>query len=116
MARTKKASQELARIPEVTRTKNPFAFPLKPDTPLGNAMLIAEFADGTHQPVDVISNIAEACESRNRTEERCLPDGLLGGQVKFRLASSEVGRYRQVIMNIKPFSIDLAEAGRDAHP
>ena len=62
MARTKKTSQESARIPEVTRTKNPFAFPLKPDTPLGNAMLIAEFADGTHQPVDVVSNIAEACE------------------------------------------------------
>ena len=45
-----------------TKTYNGFAIPLRPDTDLGLAMLIAEDEDGSCQPVAVASTISEAKE------------------------------------------------------
>ena len=44
------------------KTYNGFAIPLKPDTQLGLAMLIAEDEDGHYEPVGVVSTIDEGRE------------------------------------------------------
>jgi len=44
------------------QTYNGFAIPLKPDTDLGLAMLIAEDEDGQYEPVAVVATINEARE------------------------------------------------------
>ncbi len=44
------------------KTYNGFAIPLKPETDLGLAMLIAENEEGRYEPVAVASSISEAKE------------------------------------------------------
>jgi hypothetical protein len=53
----------MAQIRNQTTTHNGFAIPLQPDTDLGLAMLIAESADGQHEPVAVVGTISEAREA-----------------------------------------------------
>lgn len=55
----------MARTKKWIDTYNGFAFPLKPDTDLGLAMLIAEGEDGQHQPIAVVGTISEAREAAN---------------------------------------------------
>ena len=52
----------MARTGKQTKTYNGFAIPLKPDTELGLAMLIAEDEDGHYEPVAVAATINEAKE------------------------------------------------------
>ena len=52
----------MARTRKQTKTYNGFAIPLKPNTELGLAMLIAEDEEGHHEPVAVASTINEAKE------------------------------------------------------
>ena len=52
----------MARTRKQTKTYNGFAIPLKPDTELGLAMLIAEDEDGHYEPVAVAATINEAKE------------------------------------------------------
>ena len=52
----------MARTSKQPKTYNGFAIPLRPDTELGLAVLIAEDEEGHTQPVDVASTISEAKE------------------------------------------------------
>jgi len=45
-----------------TQTHNGFTVPIGPDTQLGSAMLIAEFGNGTYQPIGAVAKINEARE------------------------------------------------------
>jgi hypothetical protein len=73
----------MARTRKQTKTYNGFAIPLKPNTELGLAMLIAEDEEGHHEPVAVASTINEAKEiaetdlrSRMRRLERADDPGI----------------------------------------
>ena len=52
----------MARTRKQPQTYNGFAFPLRPDTELGLAMLIAEDEEGHYEPVAVAATINEAKE------------------------------------------------------
>ena len=45
-----------------TQTLNGFAIPIRPDTQLGSAMLVAEYCDRTYQPIGAVETINEARE------------------------------------------------------
>jgi len=52
----------MPRTTKQPKTHNGFAFPLRPDTELGLAMLIAEDEEGHYEPVAVAATINEAKE------------------------------------------------------
>ena len=52
----------MARTRKQPKTYNGFAIPLRPDTELGLAMLIAEDEEGHYEPVAVAATINEAKE------------------------------------------------------
>ena len=45
-----------------TQTLNGFTVPIGADTQLGSAMLIAEYGDGTYQPIGAVATINEGRE------------------------------------------------------
>ena len=90
----------MARTRKQTKTYNGFAIPLKPNTELGLAMLIAEDEEGHHEPVAVASTINEAKEiaqsdlrSRMRRLERGEEAGICPHTYK-RWARGIDGDYR----------------------
>ena len=61
----------MQRTEKQSKSNNGFAIPLQPNTDLGLAMLIAEDEEGHHEPVAVVSTIAEATEfARNDFRSR----------------------------------------------
>lgn len=52
----------MAQTRRETKTYNGFTIPLKPDTALGIAMLIAEDEEGNYEPVSPVSTINDARE------------------------------------------------------
>ncbi len=52
----------MAHPQQGTQTHGGFAVPIGPVTQLGSAMLIAEFGDGTYQPIGTVATINEARE------------------------------------------------------
>jgi len=98
-------AKENHRVPrqENQTNFNGFAIPLRPDTDLGHAMLIAEDDEGNYAPICVVSTLREAQEmaesdfrSRLRLTERGAEAGL--APVRYKVWARGIGgEYRTAI-------------------
>jgi len=102
LRRNRSISLDLRRQENQTNF-NGFAIPLRPDTDLGHAMLIAEDDEGNYAPICVVSTLREAQEmaesdfrSRLRLTERGAEAGL--APVRYKVWARGIGgEYRTAI-------------------